>query len=152
MPNETPSLVKPFSATVNANGVAVVDVSHSIHGLGWQILQIGFSLGQGAQSPEVSALYNGVPFVSTLVMSNSPFANIPGRAPVSMTAQFSGPPYPMLEAGDILTLGVLGANSGDSFVVACYINEMESPASVAARNAAGQHSAAYIPRSGNRRW
>lgn len=152
MAGDSFSLVKPFSAIVNSNGVAVVDASHSLHGIAWVCQQIGFSLGVAAQSPEVSALFNGLAFVSTLVMSNSPFSGVTGRPTVAMTAQFSGPPYVTMEAGDVISLGVQGATAGDTFQVALYVDEGESPATANARRAQGQYAAGYIPRSGTARW
>lgn len=150
MTSNTPSLVKPFSGVVNGSGVATATITQSLHGIAWVVQQIGFSLGLAAPSPEVSALFNGVPFVSTLVMSNSPFSGLTGMAPVAMTAQFSGPPYPLLESGDAILLGVQGATAGDVFTIAAYINEIQSPATAAAQAnaAAGGTTAAYIPRPG----
>lgn len=146
---DTYSSIVPFTATVNASGFAYVDVTHSLHGLAWEVVQVGLGLGQLAPSPQVAALINGIPFVSTVVMAPSVFASLTGQAPIAMTSEFSGRPYPVLEAGDILKVGVTGANPGDVFTVGAYVNEIDSPASNAAR--AGAPSG-YIGRAGTARW
>src|SRR5215472_5325940 len=66
--------------------------------------------------------------------------------------EFSGQPYPVLEAGDVMRVGVIGATSGDTFTVGAYVNEIPSPATTAALSNANQSSAGYIPRAGTRRW
>lgn len=146
---DTYSSIHPFTATVNASGFAYVDVTHSLHGIAWEVVQIGLGLGLAAPSPQVAALINGIPFVSTVVMAPSVFANLTGQPPVAMTSEFSGKPYPLLEAGDVLKVGVTGATAGDVFTVGAYINEIDSPASAAARRG---YPSGYIPRSGTGRW
>jgi hypothetical protein len=150
MANDVYTLIKPFTTVVDANGNAVLEISHSIHGLAWQVMQIGLSLGKAAPSPQVAATINGIPFVSSVVMGTSVFASMPGSAPVAMTTELTGPPYPVLEAGDKMMVGVTGATAGDIFLAGAYINELESPATQAATQA--QFGAAYIGRPGARRW
>ena len=147
---DTYTLIKPFTAKVDGNGNAFVEVTHSIHGLAWQVMQVGIGLGQQAPSPQVAAMINGIPFVSSVVLAPSVFASIVGSVPLAMTTELTGPPYPTLEAGDKLTVGVTGANAGDTFLVGAYVNEINSPATAAA--VANSGSDAYLPRSGTRRW
>jgi len=147
----TYTLIKPFSATVDGNGHAVITISHSLQGIAWQIPQVGLSLGQMATSPEVAAAINGIPFVSSVVLGTSVFASLPGTGvpPIAMTTQFSGLPYPTLEAGDQFVIGVIGAAPGDTFTAGAYINEIPSPAQAAA---ASSNNSAYIARAGTQRW
>jgi hypothetical protein len=145
---DTYTLIKPFTAKVNASGNAFVDVTHSIHGLAWQVMQVGLGLGVAAPSPQCAALVNGVPFVSSVLMAPSVFASL-SSAPIAMTSEFSGVPFPTLEAGDVMKIGVTGATSGDIFTVGVYINEIDSPATTAAIRGA---ASAYLPRAGTSRW
>jgi hypothetical protein len=134
----TPSLIKPFTATVNVNGIAVIDITQNIPGLAWIVYQIGLALGKQAPSPQVAAEVNGVPLAATVTMQNSAFANISGgefAIPYAMESFFVGPPYITLEAGDDLVVAVVGAVSGDTFTAGVYINEIISPASQAAKSA-----------------
>lgn len=128
-----PDLIMPFTGTVGSNGIAVVTVSHSLHGLSWIVYQLGFALGRNAPSPQVAAHLNGIPLAATATMQTSAFANIPTNSPYAMESFMVGPPYVKLEAGDQLVCAVTGANQGDVFTVGAYINEIVSPASVAAR-------------------
>lgn len=148
---DTYTLIKPFTAIVNASGQATITITQTIHGLAWQVMQIGLGLGQLAPSPQIAALVNGVPFVSSVVMAPSVFANFPGLAPLAMTTELTGPPYPVLEAGDQMLVGVTGANAGDTFTAAAYVNEVPSPAATAAANNQAVPSV-YIPRPGTQRW
>ena len=150
--SDTPSLIKTFTAPVNSSGIASVQITQSNHGLAWQVFQIGFALGQVATSPEIAAHFNGVPLVSSAAMQASVFANIPGAAPYAMEMFFYGPPYLVLESGDAITCAVMGANQGDTFTVAAYVQEIASPAMAAANNARAANAQAYIPRAGTRRW
>ena len=147
---DTYTLIKPFTAKVDGNGNAFVEVTHSIHGLAWQVMQVGIGLGQPAPSPQIAAMVNGIPFVSSVVLAPSVFASIVGSVPLAMTTELTGPPYPTLEAGDKLSIGVTGATPGDTFLVGAYVNEIDSPASAAALTHSGAN--AYLPRSGTRRW
>lgn len=149
---DTYSLIKPFTAKVNNSGFAVVDVTHSLNGIAWQVMQVGLALGLNAPSPQCAAIVNGIPFVSAVVMGTSVFSSLLGSAPIAMTSEFSGQPYPVLEAGDVMRVGVIGATSGDTFTVGAYVNEIPSPATTAALSNANQSSAGYIPRAGTRRW
>lgn len=151
---ETYTLIKPFTAPVNASGFSMVTVSHSLHGIAWEVVQVGMALGLPAPSPQVAAIVNGIPLVSAAVMVQSVFAASPGSAPVSMTSAFYGPPYVLLEAGDQMIVGVIGATAGDVFTVGAYVNEIESP-STAAANAnvsSGGPIRGYVSRSGTQRW
>jgi hypothetical protein len=149
---ETYTLIKPFNTIVDGNGHGVITLSQSIHGLAWQIMQIGLGLGKLAPSPQIAALINGVPFVSSVVMAPSVFANFPGLTPMAMTTELTGPPYPMLEAGDAMLIGVTGAIAGDVFTAAAYVNEIHSPAEQAAIAARYGQPDVYIPRAGRQRW
>jgi hypothetical protein len=151
MSSDTYSLIKPYTAAVNSNGFGVVQITQNNHGLAWQIMQIGMSLGLNANSPQCAANINSIPFVSSTVMATSVFASLTGQAPIALTSVFSGPPYPVLEAGDELTVGVIGATAGDTFTVGLFINEIQSPAQVAAIQGS-QQANAYVARPGTRRW
>jgi hypothetical protein len=142
---QTPTLAKPFTAKIAASGIAVVTVTHSLHGLSWIVYQIGFALGQAAPSPQVAAHFNGVPLTATVTMQVSAFASIASQSPYAMESFFVGPPYANLEAGDMLVCAVTGANSGDTFTVGAYINEMPSLAAQGAVANTGYQSA-FIPR------
>lgn len=116
-------LIKPFTAKVNAQGQAMVEITHSLHGLVWKVYQIGFALGVLAPSPQIAAHVNGVPLASTVPMQPSVFANIAQQAPYAMEAFFVGPPYIVLSAGDKITCAVLAAKANDVFTAAAYIEE-----------------------------
>ena len=123
MPLANPLIIHPFTAQVNANGQAVLQIGHSIHGLTWIVEQIGFGLGQNAPSPQVAAHVNGVPLAATVSMQASVFASITGQAPYAMESFFSGPPYITLNAGDTITCAVLGATPGDVLTASAYVQE-----------------------------
>jgi hypothetical protein len=125
---DTSGLIKPFTATVNAAGIATVNITMAIHGLAWIVYQIGFGLGIQASSPQVAAHVNGTPLAATVAMQVSAFASITGQAPYAMETFFVGPPYVTLEAGDSITCAVIGATSGDIFTASAYVNEVASPA------------------------
>lgn len=148
-PNTT-ALIKPFTATVNSQGQAIAVISHSLHGLAWEVMQIGFALGISAPSPQVAAHVNGVPLAAAVTMQPSVFAAMMGQAPYAMESYFVGPPYTLLEAGDQIVCAVLGAIMGDIFTAGAYVNEITSPASQAA--AANNPSAGQIRRAGQGRW
>lgn len=147
---DSPALIKPFTAKVNAAGLATVQIGHSIHGLAWKVYQIGFALGTQAPSPQVAAHLNSQPLVASAPMQVAAFASIPGAAPYAMEMFFYGPPYVMLESGDMITCAVNGANNNDVFTATAYVQEIPSPSLAAAQ--AAQFGTAYIPRSGTRRW
>lgn len=134
MTPDTSSLIKPFTAKVGANGIAVVTVTQTNHGLAWVIFQLGLALNQAAPSPQVAAHVNGIPLAATVTMQNSAFASLVGQSPYAMESFFVGPPYINLEAGDQLVVAVTGANSGDTFSVGAYVNEIISPAMTMARS------------------
>lgn len=115
--------IAPFTARVNAQGQALVEITHSLHGLVWKVYQIGFGLGLLAPSPQIAAHVNGVPLASTVPMQPSVFAQITQQAPYAMEAFFVGPPYIVLSAGDKITCAVLAAKSGDTFTAAAYYEE-----------------------------
>jgi len=119
-------LIKPFTALVNAQGQAVLQISHSLHGLSWRIYQIGFALGNFAPGAQIAAHVNGVPLAATVTMQPSVFASVIGQAPYAMESFFSGPPYIDLEAGDTITCAVLSAVAGDIFTASAYIAEVPS--------------------------
>lgn len=125
--DNVPLLIKPFTAKVNAAGIATVKIQHNNHGLAWIIYQIGFALGQNAPSPQVAAHMNGIPLVASVTMQSSAFSSIVAEAPYAMETFFYGPPYVNLEAGDYITCAVIGANSGDVFTAGAYVNEVISP-------------------------
>jgi hypothetical protein len=148
----TSGLIKPFTAAVGSNGIATAIISQSNHGLAWTVYQIGFGLGQLAPSPQVAAHINGVPLVASAPMQQSAFASVPGAAPYAMETFFYGPPYVTLESGDQITCAVVGATPGDTFTVAAYVNEIQSPASARAQAAGGGYASGYTPRAGTGRW
>lgn len=118
-------LIKPFQATVNASGQAVVAVTHGIHGLVWKVYQLGFALGQVALIAQTAAHINGIPLAGNVVMQQSVFSQLAtlGQAPYAMESFMVGPPYPILSAGDMITCGVINAVAGDTFTVGAYIEE-----------------------------
>jgi len=146
------SLIKPFTGPVDVNGNGFAVVTHNIHGLAWVVVQVGISLQQRASSPQVAAIVNGIPLVSSAVMVVSVFASLPGVAPIAMTTEFSGVPYPVLEAGDRLTVGVTGATPGDILTVGAFVNEIISPATQAAMEAGSNYAISHVSRAGTRRW
>jgi hypothetical protein len=138
--SDTPLLIKPFTAPVAANGIAVIAVTQANHGLSWIVYQLGLALGQQAPSPQVAAHVNGIPLAATVTMQNSAFASLSNQSPYAMESFFVGPPYVNLEAGDQLVVAVTGANSGDMFTVGAYVNEIVSPALQAAAQNYGQYA------------
>lgn len=118
-------LIKPFIATVNASGQAVVTVSHNLHGLKWKVYQLGLGLGKVALTAQCAAHVNGIPLTSTVVMQLSVFASLPGQAPYAMESFMVGPPYPILGPGDQLVIGVINALAGDMFTVGAYVDELD---------------------------
>lgn len=123
--NETFTLIKPFQATVAANGQASVTITHSLQGIIWQIFQIGFALGKNAFNPQVGAHMNGIPLTSAVAMQPVAFTGFP----YAMESFFVGPPYVGLKAGDSITCAVIGATSGDVFTAGAYISEEQDPGS-----------------------
>jgi hypothetical protein len=132
-PADTSGLIKPFTGTVGSNGIAVVTVTQSIHGLAWIILQVGFALNIVASSAQVAAHVNGTPLAATVNMQPSAFASITGNSPYAMESFMVGPPYVTLEAGDQMVCAVISATPGDTFTVGAYVNEIPSPAAMRAR-------------------
>lgn len=132
---DTSGLIKPFTAPVGANGIALVNITMAIHGLAWVVYQIGFALNIQATAAQVAAHVNGTPLAATVGMQISAFANIPQNAPYAMESFMVGPPYITLETGDMIVCAVTGAVPGDTFTAAAYVNEIISPA--AARAARG---------------
>lgn len=116
-------LIKPFTAPVNASGIAVVIVTHPLSYLRWKVYQVGIGLGKTAINAQVAAHVNGVPLAATVQMQPSVFANIPGQSPYAMESFMVGPPYINLSAGDQFVIGVQNAVSGDTLTVAAYIDE-----------------------------
>lgn len=118
-------LIKPFIATVNPSGQAVLKVQHSIHSLQWKVFQLGIALGQLAVTAQCAAHVNGIPLTSTVVMQQSVFASLQslGEAPYAMETFMVGPPYPILAAGDYISVGVINATAGDTFTVGAYVDE-----------------------------
>lgn len=112
-----------FTGKVSGSGIAIVQITHSIHGLQWKVYQIGFGLGVTAASPQVAAHVNGLPLASTVPMQVSAFASVPGQAPYAMESFFVGPPYTILQAGDVITCAVIGAASGDTLTAGVYYDE-----------------------------
>lgn len=121
--DQTFYLIKPFTATIAANGQASVQITHNIQGLIWQIFQIGFALNALAPAPQVGAHLNGIPLTSAVTMQQVTFTGTPFR----MESFFVGPPYVGLRAGDVITCSVMGATSGDLFTAGAYISEEKDP-------------------------
>lgn len=118
-------LIKPFMSSVNAQGQAVVRVQHNLHGLVWKIYQLGIALGQVSLLAQAAAHVNGIPLTSTVTMQQSVFSSLPGEAPYAMETFMVGPPYPNLEAGDFITVGVINAIAGDTLTVGAYVDELD---------------------------
>lgn len=134
-PADTSGLIKPFVAPVASDGIALVTITQSIHGLAWVVLQIGFALNIQALSAQVAAHVNGTPLSSSVAMQISAFASLQQNAPYAMESFMVGPPYVTLEAGDQIVCAVTGATPGDTFTAAAYVNEIPSPALRRAHNA-----------------
>lgn len=145
-------LIKPFTATVNASGIATAIITQTNHGLAWTVYQIGFGLGTQAPSPQVAAHLNGIPLVASAPMQIAAFASIAGAAPYAMEMFFYGPPYVTLESGDQLTCSVIGANPGDVFTAGAFVNEIQSPSLARAQQAGQGYASGYIGRPATRRW
>jgi hypothetical protein len=153
--SDTYSLIKPYSVKTDGSGNGIIEVMHGLNGLAWEIQQIGLSLQQAAPSPQVGVLINSIPWVSSVVMGTSVFASIPGFAPVAMTTQLSERPWAILEAGDRMLIGVVGATPGDMFTAGLFLNEVRSPALGAAETSIltrGASVAGHLSRPGQRRW
>jgi hypothetical protein len=135
MTPDTSGLIKPFTAQVGSNGIALVNITQSLHGLAWVVYQIGFALNIQALAAQVAAHVNGTPLASTVGMQISAFASLQQNAPYAMESFMVGPPYVTLEAGDAIVCAVTGAVAGDTFTAAAYVNEIPSPALMRARNA-----------------
>jgi hypothetical protein len=118
-------LIKPFTAAVNAQGNAIINIGHSLSKKVWKIYQVGFALGQVSNFAQVAAHVNGVPLAATITMQKSVFANLPGQAPYAMESFMVGPPYIFLNSGDLMVCGIIGATSGDMFTAAAYIDELD---------------------------
>ena len=121
--NETFTLIKPFTGTVGSNGMASVQITHSLQGIIWQVFQIGFALNQTAFNPQIGAHVNGIPLTSSVAMQPVTFTGFP----YAMESFFVGPPYVGLRAGDVITCAVIGAKSGDIFTAGAYISEEDDP-------------------------
>jgi hypothetical protein len=117
-------LIKPFTATVDANGHATITVGHNQALLKWKVFQVGLALGQVANFAQVAGHVNGIPLASTVIMQPSVFASLPGQAPYAMESFMVGPPYIYLRSGDQFVIGVINATSGDTFTVGAYVEEM----------------------------
>lgn len=117
-------LIKPFQATVDSGGQALVIVGHSIQGIEWRICQLGFALGQLAPSPQVAAHINSMPLCATTTMQTSLFGNLDGSPPYAMESFMVGPPYPILSAGDQIVCAVVGATANDQFTVGAFVEEL----------------------------
>jgi hypothetical protein len=128
MTPDTTGLIKPFTAPVGSNGIAVVTVTQSIHGLAWVVMQVGFALNIVASSAQVAAHINGTPLAATVNMQPSAFSSITQNTPYAMESFMVGPPYVTLEAGDQMVCAVISATPGDTFTVGAYVNEIQSPA------------------------
>lgn len=118
-------LIKPFTAPINASGIGVVVVTHSLSYLRWKVYQLGIALSQTALNAQVAAHVNGVPLAATIQMQPAVFANIPAQSPYAMESFMVGPPYINLSSGDQLVIGVQNAVSGDTLTVAAYIDEQD---------------------------
>lgn len=115
----------PFTAPVNASGIAVVSIGHSLSNIKWKIYQVGIGLGKTAINAQVAAHVNGVPLAATVQMQPSVFASIPSQAPYAMESFMVGPPYIILMSGDQMVVGVQNAVSGDTLTCAAYIEELD---------------------------
>jgi hypothetical protein len=119
-------LIKPFQVAVSAQGMALLQVRHDLHGLVWKVYQMGFALGQVALQAQVAAHVNGIPLAATVTMQLSVFAKLTGDTPYAMESFMVGPPYIILQAGEYITCGVINATPGDTFSVGAYVAEQSS--------------------------
>src|SRR5215469_8446340 len=121
--DQTFTLIKPFTAKVNASGQATVEITHNLQGIVWQIFQIGFALNLNTFNPQIGAHFNGIPLTSSVAMQPVGFTGFP----YAMESFFVGPPYVGLKAGDKIVCAVTGATSGDTFTAGAYISEEQDP-------------------------
>jgi hypothetical protein len=121
--DQTFSLIKPFTGSVGSNGIAQVTVSHSIHGLIWQVYQLGFGLNEPATFAQAGAHMNGVPLSPAVLMQPVSFPGVP----YALESFMVGPPYVGLKAGDQLVCSVINAKAGDTFTVGAFISEEDDP-------------------------
>lgn len=121
--SDTFSLIKPFVTTVGANGQAQLSITHNLHGIVWQVFQIGFALGKTATSAQCGAHLNGIPLTSAVLMQPVAFTGFP----YAMESYFVGPPYVGLKAGDQIVCAVISATNGDIFTAGAYISEELDP-------------------------
>jgi hypothetical protein len=121
-------LIKPFTASVNGSGQATLEVTHSLHGLMWKVYQLGLALNEVALTAQAAAHVNGIPLTSTVIMQQSVFSQLSalGQAPYAMESFMVGPPYIYLQAGDMITVGVINATPGDTFTVGAYVDELSA--------------------------
>lgn len=122
--SDTFSLIKPFVATVGANGQAQLEITHNLQGIVWQVFQIGFALGKSANFAQCGAHLNGIPLTAAVQMQPVAFTGFP----YAMESYFVGPPYVGLKAGDKIVCAVVSATSGDIFTAGAYISEEIDPA------------------------
>jgi hypothetical protein len=123
-------LLMPFTAQVNSSGQAIVQVTHSLSGKQWKVYQMGLALGElvTAGIAQVAASVNGAPLAASVNMQPSAFSqlNTLGQPPYAMESFFVGPPYIYLQSGDMMTVGVVNANPGDTFTCGVYLIEEDS--------------------------
>lgn len=121
--DQTYTLIKPFTGIVAANGVGECVIVQSLHGIIWQIFQIGFALNQTAFNPQAGAHFNGMPLTSAVAFQKVSFPGVP----YAMETFFVGPPYIGIKAGDQIVCTVTSATAGDTFTAAAYISEEVDP-------------------------
>lgn len=109
-------------ASINANGVGVVRITHDNPAVVWEMEQISGSVGTTSTSGNIAIFKNGnlVAPTSSLV----PQINADGISGIGQTA--AGLPYAYLSASDELQVVVNGATSGDTLTVRAQYREFPS--------------------------
>lgn len=124
--SDTIQQIQPFTAKVGSNGQASVTITQSIHGLIWQVFQIGFGLNQSAINAQVGAHLNGIPLTSSVLMQPVMFQGVP----YAMESFFVGPPYVGLKAGDQIVCSVINAVVGDTFTAGAFYSEEQDAGAI----------------------
>ena len=111
----------PVSATVDANGNGICQLSNNYASLLWELRQVACFTRQPAPNGTVSLWKNGILWAPAVAMSPIPnLNNLTGPDAAGVTA--SGLPYMTLRTGDTVQAVFMGCTVGD-IVTANFILE-----------------------------